>query len=45
MVSRVRRFNRRHGFEVFLVLVVALVLGVVALLMYLLTNPSYIPGG
>jgi len=39
-VSR-RRFLREHGIHIFLGLVVLAVMGLVALLMYLLTNPTW----
>jgi len=37
------RFNRHHGMHIFLVLAVAVVLGLVVLLMYLLALPDWRP--
>jgi cell division septal protein FtsQ len=43
LAIRWHRFNRHHGVHIFLVLAVAVVLGLVVLLMYLLAIPDWRP--
>lgn len=43
LAMRWHRFNRNHGAQIFLVLTVAVVLGLVVLLMYLLAVPEWRP--
>ena len=43
LTIRWHRFNRDHGMQIFLVLAVAVVLGLVVLLMYLLAVPDLRP--